>query len=104
MGSLGSPDTVRGPWPPSCRRMLAGPEPRPNPTGDETPAAQKFSDTTADSEGTLYVAWIGSHDEDPAGRGLGLARSMDFGKTWEFSQLADPSSCACYRFGSSSID
>ena len=69
--------------------------PGPNPTGDDTNVAQNFSDMTADPDGTFYVAWIGSYDEDPAGRGLGLARSRDFGETWEFSQMVDPSSCAC---------
>ena len=66
-----------------------------NPTGDEANVAQNFADMTADPDGNFYVAWIGSHDDDPAGRGLGLARSTDFGETWEFSQLVDPSSCAC---------
>ena len=42
---------------------------------------------TADPEGNFYVAWIVSHDDDLAGRGLGLARSTDFGETWEFSQM-----------------
>ena len=69
--------------------------PGPNPTGDEADVAQNFSDMTADPDGNFYVAWIGSHDEDPAGRGLGVARSTDFGHTWEFSQLVDTSSCAC---------
>ena len=69
--------------------------PGPNPTGDDANVAQNFADMTADSEGNFYVAWIGSHDDDPAGRGLGVARSTDFGETWEFSQLVDPSSCAC---------
>ena len=74
--------------------------PGPNPTGHQTNVAQNFADQnfadmTADPDGVFYVAWIGSHDEDPAGRGLGLARSRDFGETWEFSQMVDPSSCAC---------
>ena len=69
--------------------------PGPNPTGDKTNVAQNFSDMVADPDGIFYVSWIGSHDTDPAGRGLGLARSRDFGDTWEFSQMVDPSSCAC---------
>jgi len=66
-----------------------------NPTGNKANTAQNFSDMTADPDGNFYVAWIGSHDEDLAGRGLGVSRSTDFGETWEFSQLVDTSSCAC---------
>jgi len=66
----------------------------PNPAEDGTRRGQNFADMAADPDGTFYVAWIGSHD-GPAGRALGVARSIDFGVTWEFSQLADPSSCAC---------
>ncbi len=66
----------------------------PNPAGADSGGAQNFADMTADAEGTFYVAWIGSHD-GPAGRGLGVARSTDFGETWEQSQLVDTSSCAC---------
>ena len=66
----------------------------PNPTNDAANVAQNFADMTADSDGVFYVAWIGSHD-GPAGRGLGLARSTDFGETWDHSQLVDMSSCAC---------
>jgi hypothetical protein len=66
----------------------------PNPADDDSGGAQNFADMTADPDGVFYVAWIGSHD-GPAGRGLGVARSTDFGETWEHSQLADASSCAC---------
>jgi hypothetical protein len=66
----------------------------PNPTNDAANVAQNFADMTADSAGVFYVAWIGSHG-GPAGRGLGLARSTDFGETWEHSQSVDMSSCAC---------
>ncbi len=69
--------------------------PGPSPTQDDAAGEQNFADMTADPEGNFYVAWIGEHDEDPAGRALGLSRSTDFGETWEFSQLVDPSSCAC---------
>lgn len=68
--------------------------PGPNPAADDSGGAQNFADMTADADGTFYVAWIGSH-VGPAGRGLGVARSTDFGETWEHSQLADASSCAC---------
>ena len=61
---------------------------------DDSGGAQNFADMTADADGTFYVAWIGSYD-GPAGRGLGVARSTDFGETWEQSQLVDTSSCAC---------
>jgi hypothetical protein len=66
----------------------------PNPTGDAANVAQNFADMAADPDGTFYVAWIGSHD-GPAGRGLGVARSTDFGESREYSQLVDPTSCAC---------
>ena len=66
----------------------------PNPADDDSGGAQNFADMTADADGTFYVAWIGSHD-GPAGRSLGVARSTDFGATWEQSQLVDNSSCAC---------
>ena len=66
----------------------------PNPTNNKSNIAENFADMTADGDGTFYVAWIGSHD-GPAGRGLGVARSTDFGATWDHSQLADASSCAC---------
>ena len=72
------------------RTWLSGP----NPAEDGTRRGQNFADMAADPDGTFYVAWIGSHD-GPAGRALGVARSTDFGVTWEFSQLADPSACAC---------
>ena len=68
--------------------------PGPNPAEDGTDGAQNFADMTADAGGVFYVAWIGSHDS-PAGRALGVARSTDFGETWEHSQLADASRCAC---------
>jgi hypothetical protein len=61
---------------------------------DDTGGAQNFADMTADGDGNFYVAWIGSHD-GPAGRALGVARSTDFGASWEHTQLADASSCAC---------
>lgn len=66
----------------------------PNPADDDAGGAQNFADMTADADGTFYVAWIGSHD-GPAGRALGVARSTDFGQTWDHSQFADASSCAC---------
>ena len=66
----------------------------PNPRHDDFTGAQNFADMTADKDGTFYVAWIGSHD-GPAGRALELARSRDFGKSWEQHQLVDTSSCAC---------
>jgi hypothetical protein len=66
----------------------------PNPRNDDFAGAQNFADMTADKDGTFYVAWIGSHD-GPAGRALELARSRDFGKSWEQHQLVDTSSCAC---------
>lgn len=68
--------------------------PGPNPAPYDADGSENFADMTADTDGTLYVAWIGSHD-GPSGRGLGVARSPDFGATWEHSQLADSSSCAC---------
>ena len=64
------------------------------PAGSDPADAQTFADMTADVAGVFYVAWIGSHD-GPARRGLGVARSTDYGATWEHSQLADDSSCAC---------
>ena len=84
-------------WRRLFRLMRVGPgrRVRPGPTDDEANVAQNFADMTADPEGNFYVAWIGSHDDDPAGRGLGVARSTDFGESWEFNQLVDPSSCAC---------
>ncbi len=69
-------------------------QPGPGPAGSDPADAQTFADMTADAEGRFYVAWIGSHD-GLARRGLGVARSSDFGATWEHSQLADDSSCAC---------
>ena len=68
--------------------------PGPNPTSAPAEVAQNFADMTADPDGVFYVAWIGSHDGS-AGRALGLARSTDFGETWEHSKLVDLSSCAC---------
>ena len=66
----------------------------PNPAEDGTRRGQNFADMAADPDGTFYVAWIGSHD-GPARRALGVARSVDFGASWDYSQLADTSSCAC---------
>lgn len=66
----------------------------PNLAQDDTGGAQNFADMTADSDGTFYVAWIGSHDAPP-GRALGVAQSTDFGASWEHPQLVDASSCAC---------
>ena len=65
-----------------------------NPAEDGTNHAQNFSDMVSDPAGTFYVSWIGSRD-GLARRGLGMARSRDFGVTWEFSGLVDDSSCAC---------
>ena len=68
--------------------------PGPRPAGAHSRRGQNFADMTADADGTFYVAWIGSHD-GPAGRGLGMATSTDFGESWTSSQLADASACAC---------
>ena len=66
----------------------------PNPSTNDSVGAQNFADMTADEDGMFYVAWIGSHD-GPAGRALEIARSPDFGATWEQHQLVDTSSCVC---------
>ena len=68
--------------------------PGPKPAGAHSRRGQNFADMTADASGTFYVAWIGSHD-GPAGRGLGVATSTDFGESWTSTPLADASACAC---------
>ena len=65
-----------------------------NPVSDDFSGPQNFADMAADDKGTFYVAWIGSHD-GPAGRALEVARSRDFGKSWEQHEIVDASSCAC---------
>ena len=65
-----------------------------NPVSDDFSGPQNFADMTADEKGIFYVAWIGSHD-GPAGRALEVARSRDFGASWEQHEIVDASSCAC---------